>query len=419
MSGAWSDLTLGELSASAASLLPPWLHPHSGIAPSAYGYVLILLALFVLPQVLGRALRLPQPLGALGLGALCGMGLGLFGHDETIHLLALLGIAGLFCGAGLEVDPAELRPHRRAILAHALAYLVLTATVGFLFMVWHELPWEAAALAALAVTTPSTGFILSRLKRFDLSDAARSELRTQAIGTEIIALAALVVVVNVSDWQQLLKAVVVLGALLLLLPRLLHRMVRHTGADPTLGFAVLLLVAVIAALATRSIGGYYLLGAFVTGVLAARIRRRDPELLPDQVLHAVELFATFFMPCYFFSAGLGLHAGQFTIDGLWLGAGLVALVLPMRVLLNAVARRTVAGNDWRAHARISSGLLPTLVFTLVLAQLLAERHPDVVRAHPGLMGALIISALVSSIAPGLLLGTRPGGQTTTVVMPPH
>ena len=39
------------------------------------------------------------------------------------------------------------------------------------------------------------------------------------------------------------------------------------------------------------------------------------------MIHAVEMFASFFVPFYFFYAGLTLRTGDFTLGALLLGAG--------------------------------------------------------------------------------------------------
>ncbi|MBK7092132.1 MAG: hypothetical protein IPH59_10520 [bacterium] len=66
------------------------------------------------------------------------------------------------------------------------------------------------------------------------------------------------------------------------------------------------MLAVVCAFVTRELGVYYLVGAFVAGVAAQRFREELPAMASEQMLHAVELFASVFVPFYFFNAGLHL-----------------------------------------------------------------------------------------------------------------
>ncbi|OYV72901.1 MAG: hypothetical protein B7Z74_04760, partial [Deltaproteobacteria bacterium 21-66-5] len=71
--------------------------------PQELDYVALLFALFVVPRVLQR-FRLPSAVTSVALGALAGLGLGLFESDPTVRLLATLGIVALFLFAGLDVE---------------------------------------------------------------------------------------------------------------------------------------------------------------------------------------------------------------------------------------------------------------------------------------------------------------------------
>src|SRR5689334_3816157 len=88
-------------------------------------YVALIFALFVVPRILQRY-RVPTAVTSLALGAFAGRcGLRLFEHDATITLLSTLGISSLFLFAGLDVDLAELRTHKRVLVQHVLIRLSL------------------------------------------------------------------------------------------------------------------------------------------------------------------------------------------------------------------------------------------------------------------------------------------------------
>lgn len=167
-------------------------------------------------------------------------------------------------------------------------------------------------------------------------------------------------------------------------------------------FAFLLILAVVCAYATKMLGAYCLLGAFLAGVIAQRTRAFVPELVTPRIIGGIELFASFFIPFYFFNAGLELKREDFSLLALELGATLVVLVLPLRIATIVGHRRIVFGKPFKSSTRIATALLPTLVFTLVLARILREQF----QVPEYLIGGLVIYTLASTIIPGLVLGSR-------------
>jgi undecaprenyl pyrophosphate phosphatase UppP len=73
--------------------------------------------------------------------------------------------------------------------------------------------------------------------------------------------------------------------------------------------------------------------------------------------------------------------------------------VPLRLAVTAWHRRIRLGETLAGGVRVGVSLLPTLVFTLVLAQILRERFA-VPRA---VFGGLIVYAVVNTMIPGFLL----------------
>ncbi len=377
--------------------------PQPGAVPSELQYVLLLFALLVVPQVL-RRYRLPAAITSVALGAGAGLGLGLFFGDPTIGLLSTLGITSLFLFAGLDVDLDELRESGVVLLQHlvigVVVLVVVTLAVGPVF----NLPLRPAVLVALALLTPSAGFILDSLGSLGVSERERFWVKGQAVATELVALATMFVVLQSTAVGRLSIAVLALGALVAALP-LAFRIfaVQVVPYAPKSEFAFLLMVAVLCAFATRRLGVYYLVGAFVVGITAQRFRKRLPAIASERMVEAVERFASFFVPFYFFHAGLGLRREDFGPEALLAGAGLLAVMVPLRVGLIALHRRLALGESWRESARIAVPLLPTLVLTLVIAELLRARFA----VGPAVFGGLIVYTLVNTLIPGLVLRVPP------------
>ena len=82
---------------------------------------------------------------------------------------------------------------------------------------------------------------------------------------------------------------------------------------------------------------------------------------------------------------------------------IAAVAIPVRIAVVAMHRRLALKEPIRDGAREGLSLVPTLVFTLVLARMLQERY----RLDGELYGALIVFAIVTTVLPGLVLRVAP------------
>lgn len=361
-------------------------------------YLLLIFALLVVPRALQRW-KIPAPLTSLmfGIGAML-----LWGdetHDAVVVLLATLGISSLFLFAGLEVDPRALRKGLLRLVAHLVIRTATLFGVAWLGWRYFDLGWQAAGLVALALLTPSTGFILDTLARLGLDEEERFWVTNKAIAGELLALAALFFVLQAGDPVQLGISSGVMVAMLLGLPLVFVALGRWVVPHaPGSEFSLLVMVGLVASYITYKLGVYYLVGAFIAGLVARLLHTRMPLLASDDNLHAVRLFATFFVPFYFFHAGTLVPEGALSLDALWVGLALTAVVLPLRVGMIWAQRRLMFGEGHRNSLRVSIALAPTLIFTLVLAAILRARFgiPDMY------YGGLLLYAALNTILPSLV-----------------
>lgn len=361
--------------------------------------LLLIFGLLVVPRALQR-FRIPAPVTSLVAGVAAVFALGDATHDRVITLLATIGISSLFLFAGLEVNPAALRRRWRPLLAHLLVRGVSLAALGWLAWRYLGLDWQAAGLLALAVLTPSTGFILDTLERLGLDDEEAFWVTNKAIAGEIVALAALFVVLQAGDPRDLAVSSVALLALVVGVPLLFIALGRWVVPHaPGSEFSLLVMVGLVGAYITYKLGVYYLVGAFIVGVVARLLHERMPSLASDENLHALRLFATFFVPIYFFSAGTHVPPSAFGGDALLIGLGLTAAVLPLRIGIVWLQRRMMFGESTGSSLRVALALTPTLVFTLVIAGILHARFG----LSDTWLGALVIYTVLNTMLPSLLL----------------
>lgn len=358
-------------------------------------YVAVLFALFVLPRVVQRW-GLPAAITSLLLGAAASLGPGWFQHDTTIHLLAAFGIVALFLFAGLDVELADLRTHLVLLVQHLAIASAMLGALTWAAAAGLGLDPRPAALLALALLTPSTGFILDSLHAFGLSDEERDWVKRKAIATELLSLLVLFGVLQSTSAQRFAISATALAALVAVLPLLFRGFTKLVAPfAPRSEFAFLLMLAVTCAFVTRSLGVYYLVGAFVVGVAARQFRAQLPALASDEMLHAVEMFATFFVPFYFFSAGLELRREDLRWQALGYGGLFLVVAVPLRLVTVALHRRAALGERLAHGGRIALAMLPTLVFGLVIAAILRDRFA--LRAE--LFGGLVVYTLVATMVP--------------------
>jgi Kef-type K+ transport system membrane component KefB len=371
--------------------------------PTELQYVLLLFALFVLPRFLQRY-RLPAAVTAFALGGLAGMGFQALQKDPTIEMLSTLGIAALFLFAGLEVDFGELRKESSVLGQHLAIRVLLLAGGAWLVHRALGLDLRPASLVALALFTPSTGFILDSLAALPLTDKERFWIKSKAIATELLALFVLFATLQSVTAARFALATAVLLALVLALPLAFRVFAKSiVPYAPKSEFAFLLMIAVVAAFATRKLGVYYLLGAFVVGLTAQRFREELPAIASEQMLHAVEVFASFFAPFYFFNSGLHLRSQDLSRGALLLGVAFLATAVPLQLAVGAAHRRLTLQEPFGKGLRIGASMLPTLVFTLVIAEILRDQF----QVTPSIFGALIVYTIANTLIPGFALKLPP------------
>jgi len=363
--------------------------------------LILMFALLVIPRALQR-FNIPAPLTCLLFGIIAMLAWPAVGGNPAITLLSTLGISSLFLFAGLEVDPKALRRGLWPLVIHLTIRTLTIVFVGWLGWHFFHLGWQPAGLLALALLTPSTGFILDTLGRLGLDEDEQFWVTSKAIAGELLALGLLFVVLQANDPVRMATSSLVMAAMLVLLPLLFVALGRWVVPHaPGSEFSLLVMVGLVAAVITYSIGVYYLVGAFIAGLVARLLRIRMPLLASDANLHAVRLFATFFVPFYFFHSGNKVPPGALSIEALGIGLLLTICVLPLRVAVVWLQRKLIFGESARSSMRVSIALAPTLIFTLVLAAIMRERFhvPD------ALFGGLLLYAALNTMLPSLVFRT--------------
>lgn len=362
-------------------------------------YLISVFGLLVVPRALQR-FRLPAPLTCFILGITVAIFYKPLITDRVGNVVATLGIASLFLLAGLEVDLTEIRLQLARLSGYLVIRGVFLVAIVWLAMRYMQMQWQPAWLLALGLMTPSTGFILDTLPVSGLKQSEQIEVSLNAISGEIIALLTLFIVSQAGSLQMLGISAGVLFLLILVTPFLFLFLGKHVVPyAPGSEFSLLLMVGIICAVITQELGVHYLIGAFVAGLVAGLLRKRMTTLASPENLHAVRLFGSFFIPFYFFHEGLKVPAGALAPRALLYGLAISAVVLPVRIAKSWVQSRYFTHRTGPGAFRVAIALAPTLIFTLVIAEMLR----DAFHISDDLYGGLLVYAAISTMLPSLLL----------------
>jgi Kef-type K+ transport system membrane component KefB len=287
-----------------------------------------------------------------------------------------------------------LHRNRRILTQHIVLFIGLLLVTTLVIAGVSDLSFRLCVLIALALVTPSTGFIIDSIKSFDLSSEEREWIRMTAVATELVALVCMFFTLQSLTLETFLVSLLTILALIILIPALFRFFAARIAPFASNSeFAFLIMLATACAFITRKIGAYYLVGAFVVGVAAQRFQQQIPSVTSERLIGAVELFASFFVPFYFFYSGSLLGREDFSGNAWLLGLVMIVVMIPLRLVVVAGHRRVALKETFRKGSRVAIPMVPTLIFSLVLAQLLREQFA----VSSTIYGALIIYALVNSL----------------------
>lgn len=364
-----------------------------------FQYFILITTLLILPKALMRY-GIPSGLTAIGLGLFTGISLGWFTNDNTLYILSTLGVTSLFLFAGLEIEFDELKQDSKILFTHIGQNLLLMLLASLVLSLIFDLSAQASVLLALGLLTPSTGFILNSLKGFKLAKEEEYWIRTKAIATEIIALGVLFFALQAESLGKLSVSLGVILTLVFILPlmfRFFLNVIAPFAPDSEVTFMILL--ALVCGIITSKLGAYYLIGAFIVGVVAAQFQHFMKTEDSEKMLYAVGFFSSLFIPFYFYKAGINMASADITWRGVFIGLSFTTVFIPLRYLFSIATIRVMLKGFWKDRVVIAMSLMPTLIFGLVIASVLHERF----EVDSDITTGLLVYTILSSVAPSLFL----------------
>lgn len=285
---------------------------------SPHSHFEVLLVLMVVVWGAGRLFKwlgMPPMLGELLAGVFLGpQVLGVLEIEESITMLAELGVFFLIFHAGLDTDIRELFGRIRVSVALALGGMIPLLTLLFGLLVWLGFPLITAAFVAVMMSFPSVPIMVSVLKNFKIQKTKVGHTAlAAAIVAELILFAALSIVLALaqSDGFSLFNVILVgakvilfFGIVLLLgriiLPIIAPYILNRSGSK---GFTFALIVALLFGIIAEMIGLHVILGAYLAGMFVRE------EITDDKLMRKIEdrfyaLSHSFLGPIFFAWVGM-------------------------------------------------------------------------------------------------------------------
>jgi Kef-type K+ transport system membrane component KefB len=365
-------------------------------------FLVLFLVVILGPPLIQRA-RIPG-IVALILGgyAIGPFGLNVIGAgNTTVPELGQLGLLYLMFIAGVELDLALVRIHRRAVLTFGLITfsvpMVLGSVIGF------SMSWGVPAAILLgALVSSHTLLVYPTVRRAGLSTDLG--VATAVGATVLTDTLALIVLASVSGSQLAggspasigLQIVVGLAVLLVftlaVLPRLVRLGFRLLGADRVVRYLLAITAFLAAGTVARSFGIEPIVGAFFAGLGMNRLVPNEGPLM-----ERLDFFGSaVFVPIFLVSVGMLLdptvmvHAETLKLAGLFIAA--------------AIGGKTIAA--WLSRPVIGiSRPQAALMLGLTIPQAAATLAATVVGFNIGLFSESVVNAILVLILVSIVVGT--------------
>lgn len=316
--------------------------------------VVIILGLSVAVIYLFQRLQLPAILGLLITGMIAGPnGLVLVNAVHEVEVMAEIGIILLLFIIGLEFSLKTLASLKKAVLLGGFLQVALTIGIVFgLAIVW-DFPWRQALFMGFLVSLSSTAIVLKLLQQKGEHNAPHGRIALAILIFQDIIVVPMMLLTpllsgqeqagQASIWVLLLKAIVVVVAVLYGASYLIPRILRAVALTRNRELFILTVVVVCfsVAWATSQAGLSLALGAFLAGLIISESEYSYQAT--GIVLPFREVFTSFF----FVSIGMLLDIGFF-VNHLGVILLLAAVVVVVKVVVISISvavlrypRRTV------------------------------------------------------------------------------
>ncbi|CAN5811498.1 hypothetical protein BH23PLA1_BH23PLA1_41190 [soil metagenome] len=371
----------------------------------------VLATVALLVQLTVERIHLPGLIGLLLIGILIGPGgLAVLPREPVAELLGEVGLVYIMFLAGVEINLAVLREHKREVSLFGILSMSVTFLIALAVALLMQFSWIGALLLATALSSHTLVAypVVKQLKLLNRQPVVTAVGGT--LITDTLALVLLAFLIQRADSSgggflgslmplALLAGLVALALLTVpRLARILFPQERVSRAEKALFVLVILLVLASAA---RLIGTESILGAFLAG-LCLNSALRDRDELHE---HLGFVGRMIFIPFFFIDTGMRIDAGALVGQGwIWL----LAAVMIAAVLTGKSAAAWLTGRIYGY-----SPVARTLMIGLTVPQAAATLAVTVTASAAGAFDKTVVDAVVIVILVTCLIGpllSRYAGQ---------
>lgn len=365
-------------------------------------YLAIFSLVLILPKIFMRA-RIPSGITALLIGLTVGFLNPTIQSDQLFRFLSQIGITSLFVFAGLEVNFDELKNDRVYLSKYLIKSTIALIFVSYGISEYFELSFQNALILSLGILTPSAGFIINSLQSFNVESDQEYWIKSKAISKEIVAIVLLFIALQIDDPKSMGVSIGFFGILFLIMPALFKFFFRFISPyAPNSEIPLLVALSLISGVISKELGAYYLVGAFVVGLVGSRFKKKIFKENEEFIFKALNSFFNVFLPFYFFYAGIKMPLSSFNLPAIKMGIIFFVIFVPLRIILNSFSFKYLFKDFVQSSYKVSFSLIPTLIFGLVIAGILKERG----EVSDLLIFSLVIYTLLASLFPILLLSIK-------------
>lgn len=323
----------------------------------------ILLSLSVIAVVLFRRIKLPPILAYLAVGILLGPhALGIVSESDAMHFLAEVGVSFLLFTLGLEFSLPKLIANRRAVVGLGSAQVTLTILLagGISWLAGSGM--EAAIVVGSILALSSTAVVIKLLAEQLELESRHGTLSVSVLLFQDIAVVPMLVIIpamagdtsgDIFYYKLVLsfaEGILVTVVMLAIGHWLLRPVFREVAAahSPELFTLAVLLVALIASLATRSAGLSMALGAFLAGMMLSETEFKH------QIETDIRPFRDVLLGLFFITVGMQLDVT--VLPDIWPWVLLVTLgIVLVKTLVTMGLSRLIMGVQ--AGVALRTGLV--------------------------------------------------------------
>ena len=365
--------------------------------------VLLLLGTSTILIVLLYRLRIASLLAFLITGALFGpTGLAIIEDPEELTAIAELGLSFLLFILGLEFSLPRLIVLRNTVFKLGSMQVVVCSLCFFLILSFSGLEWHIAAILAGGLSLSSTAIVSGELSNLGFLKKRHGEIAIGILLFQDIAAVILLIAVPLVSAQtnnfslQGILFTVGEGAVLLaaffftsryLLPHLL-REIATQKSDQLLVLAALVIVLLSATL-TSSIGLSMELGAFLAGMMLGDTRFKH-QLEAD-----IRPFRDLLLGLFFITVGMLVDLSLLATYWPYLLLGGLLLIIAKAVLITGVIK--LMGESWRSAIPAGLSLAQGSEFLFALLALSVRNQLVEENVASNIITLVIISMLMTPL----------------------